>query len=35
LTGDVVHLPGRGVVMQGDESESRKTIEQAFASAGL
>jgi selenocysteine-specific elongation factor len=35
LTGDVVHLPGRGVVMQGEESESRKTIAQAFASAGL
>jgi selenocysteine-specific elongation factor len=35
LNGDLVHLPGRGVEMQGDEVESRKTIEQAFASAGL
>jgi selenocysteine-specific elongation factor len=35
LTGDVVHLPGRGVVMKDEESESRKTIEQAFLSAGL
>ena len=35
LTGDVVHLPGRGVVMKDEESESRKIIEQAFLSAGL
>jgi len=35
LTGDVVHLPGRGVVMKDEESESRKTIEQAFLTAGL
>jgi selenocysteine-specific elongation factor len=35
ITGDLVHLPGRGVVMKDEESESRKVIEQAFASAGL
>jgi selenocysteine-specific elongation factor len=35
IAGDLVHLPGRGVVMKGDESESRNIIEQAFASAGL
>lgn len=35
LSGDLVHLPGRGVVMKDEEAASRKTIEQAFASAGL
>jgi selenocysteine-specific elongation factor len=35
LTGDVAHVPGRGVVMKDDEAESKKIIEQAFASAGL
>jgi selenocysteine-specific elongation factor len=35
ISGDLVHLPGRGVVMKDDEAESRKTIESAFASAGL
>jgi len=35
LAGDLVHLPGRGVVMKDDEAESKKIIEQAFASAGL
>jgi selenocysteine-specific elongation factor len=35
LTGDLVHLRGRGVVMKDEESESRKLIEHAFASAGL
>lgn len=35
ITGDLVHLPGRGVVMKDEEAESRKVIEQAFASAGL
>ena len=35
LTGDLVHLPGRGVVMKDEEAESKKIIEQAFASAGL
>ena len=35
LTSDLVHLPGRGVVMKDDEVESRNIIEHAFASAGL
>ena len=33
--GEIVHLPGRGVVMKDEEAESKKTIEAAFASAGL
>jgi selenocysteine-specific elongation factor len=33
--GELVHLSGRGVVMKDEEAESRKIIEQAFASAGL
>lgn len=33
--GEIVHLPGRGVVMKDAEAESHKIIEQAFASAGL
>jgi len=35
LAGELVRLPGRGVVMKDEESESRKIIEQAFSSAGL
>jgi selenocysteine-specific elongation factor len=35
ITGDLLHLPGRGVVMKDDEAESRKLIEHAFASSGL
>jgi selenocysteine-specific elongation factor len=35
LNGEFVHLPGRGVVMKDEESESRRIIEQAFSSAGL
>jgi len=35
VAGELVHLPGRGVVMKDEEAESKKTIEQAFASAGL
>jgi selenocysteine-specific elongation factor len=35
LSGDLVHLPGRGVVMKDEEAESRRAIEQAFSSAGL
>ena len=35
VTGEVVHLPGRGVVMKDEEAESKKSIEAAFASAGL
>jgi selenocysteine-specific elongation factor len=34
-TGEIVHLPGRGVVMKDEEAESKKIIENAFASAGL
>ena len=33
--GELVRLPGRGVVMKDEESESRKVIEQTFAAAGL
>ena len=35
VDGEIVHLPGRGVVMKDEEAESKKMIEQAFASAGL
>lgn len=35
VAGELVRLPGRGVVMKDEEAESKKTIEQAFASAGL
>jgi len=35
LSGELVHLPGRGVTMKDDEAESKRTIEQAFSSAGL
>jgi selenocysteine-specific elongation factor len=33
--GELVHMPSRGVVMKDEEAESKKIIEQAFASAGL
>jgi selenocysteine-specific elongation factor len=33
--GELVRLPGRGVVMKDEEAESRKIIEQSFASTGL
>jgi selenocysteine-specific elongation factor len=33
--GELVRLPGRGVVMKDEEAESRKIIEQSFAAAGL
>jgi len=33
--GELVHLPGRGVVMRDEEAASRQIIEQAFRSAGL
>ncbi len=33
--GELVRLPGRGVVMKDEEAESKKIIEHAFASAGL
>lgn len=35
LAGDLVRLPGRGVVMKDEEAESKKKIEEAFAAAGL
>jgi selenocysteine-specific elongation factor len=35
VAGDVVRLPGRGVVMKDEEAESKEKIEQAFSSAGL
>jgi selenocysteine-specific elongation factor len=35
ISGDVVRLPGRGVVMKDEEAESKETIEAAFSSAGL
>src|SRR5258708_5554602 len=35
LMGDSARLPGRGVVMKDEEAESKKKIEEAFASAGL
>ena len=35
VAGELVHAPGRGVTMKDDEAESKRTIEQAFSSAGL
>ena len=35
VIGDLVRLPGQGVVMKDEETESKKKIEDAFASAGL
>jgi selenocysteine-specific elongation factor len=35
IAGERAHLPGFGVVMKDEEAESKKTIEAAFASAGL
>jgi len=35
LQGEQVRLAGRGVTMSADEERARKTIEQAFSSAGL
>ena len=35
LSGELVRLPGRGVVMKDEEAESKKIIEAAFATAGL
>ena len=35
VSGGLIHLVGRGVVMKDDEAESRQMIEQTFASAGL
>jgi selenocysteine-specific elongation factor len=35
IAAELVHLSGRGVLMKNEEAESKKIIEQAFASAGL
>ena len=35
VLGDVVRLPGRGVVLKDEEAESKKKIEDAFAAAGV
>jgi selenocysteine-specific elongation factor len=35
VVGELARLPGRGVVLKDEEAESKKTIENAFASAGL
>ena len=35
VSGDLIRLPGHGVVMKDEEAESKKKIEDAFASAGL
>jgi selenocysteine-specific elongation factor len=34
-SGELFHLPGRGVVLRDEEAESKSQIEQAFAQAGL
>lgn len=35
VASELVRMPGRGVVMKDEESESKKIIEEAFRSAGL
>jgi selenocysteine-specific elongation factor len=35
VAGELVHLPGRGVVMKDEEAQSKEIIETAFAAAGL
>ncbi|HKT89826.1 MAG TPA: selenocysteine-specific translation elongation factor [Candidatus Sulfotelmatobacter sp.] len=35
VTGDLIRLPGHGVTLKDEEAESKKTIESAFAAAGL
>lgn len=35
VAGELVRLPGRGVVMKDEESESKARIEEAFATTGL
>jgi selenocysteine-specific elongation factor len=35
VAGDLVRLPGHGVVMKDEEAESKRKIEEAFAGAGL
>ena len=33
--GELIRLPGRGVIMKDEEAQSKRIIEEAFASAGL
>jgi selenocysteine-specific elongation factor len=35
ISGELVRLPGRGIVMKDEEAESKQIIERVFASAGL
>ncbi|HEY6768967.1 MAG TPA: selenocysteine-specific translation elongation factor [Candidatus Sulfotelmatobacter sp.] len=35
ISGDLIRLAGRGIAMKDEEAESKKTIEDAFAAAGL
>jgi len=35
IAGDLVRLPGRGVVLKDEEAESKKIIEQALSTSGL
>jgi selenocysteine-specific elongation factor len=35
VVGEVIRLPGHGIVMKDEEAESKKKIEGAFATAGL
>jgi len=35
VAGEVIKLPGRGIVMRDEEAESKQKIEAAFATAGL
>jgi len=35
VSGDLLRLPGHGVVMKDEEAESKKKIEEAFSTAGL
>jgi selenocysteine-specific elongation factor len=35
VSGELLRLPGHGVVMKDEEAESKKKIEEAFAAAGL
>lgn len=35
ISGEIVHLPGQGVVLKDEEAASKQLIESAFSSAGL
>jgi len=35
VSGEVVHLPGQGVVLKDEEADSKQVIEAAFAAAGF